>query len=277
MSETADHKTVGGYLRWLQSFARRHSVRSTLGVTAVLSIALYLFPGVDLAMTRLFYSDQTGFYARHAWFLVELRALGLFTFQLACIAGLVSLIGPLLFSGARVLLPARAGLFITLSALLGPGLVVNVILKGLWGRARPSNVYDFGGDHVFTPPWVISNACEWNCSFVSGEASSSMMLIAFAMIAPLTWRVPMVAATLVYVFAMSLNRIAFGGHFLSDVVLGWLITLTIVLLVHRMIYRPGSPLTEEAIAGALGRTGDRIKAGVARGAVLLRDRFQRLR
>ena len=41
--------------------------------------------------------------------------------------------------------PGRAAVFLVLSLLLGPGLLVNVILKDNWGRPRPGSVVEFGG------------------------------------------------------------------------------------------------------------------------------------
>ena len=41
--------------------------------------------------------------------------------------------------------------------LLGPGLLVNVVLKdNSTGRARPSQVLEFGGSHQFSSPFEIS-------------------------------------------------------------------------------------------------------------------------
>ena len=48
---------------------------------------------------------------------------------------------------------------------------VNLILKNFWGRARPNDVLQLGGKEYFSPWYKISNACETNCSFVSGDAS----------------------------------------------------------------------------------------------------------
>ena len=41
--------------------------------------------------------------------------------------------------------------------------------------------------------------------------------------------------------AVSFARIAEGGHFLSDVVTGWLMTLLVLLLLRAWIYGPRSP------------------------------------
>ena len=54
---------------------------------------------------------------------------------------------------------------------------VNLILKNFWGRARPNDVVELGGKESFSPWFEISNVCETNCSFVSGDASVGFSLI----------------------------------------------------------------------------------------------------
>ena len=48
-------------------------------------------------------------------------------------------------------LDAKAWLFLFLGLLVGPGLVVNGILKDHWGRARPAEIIEFGGTAHFSP------------------------------------------------------------------------------------------------------------------------------
>jgi lipid A 4'-phosphatase len=269
MVDEADEGRKDG--RRAAAWVRAHPVRSLVVLTAAASLLLYLFPGLDLAATRLFYQPGRGFPAADVAFLVSLRAFGMAVFRLVMIAAVAALAAPFLFRGATLILPPRAALFLLSGAAFGPGLLVNGLLKGFWGRARPVQVSEFGGREAFTGPWVISDACAGNCSFVSGEASSSIFLVALALIVPAGWKAPVAAGAVVFALVMSLNRMAFGGHFLSDVVIAWLVTLLVVLVVHRAIYRPGSPFTDEAIAGVLDRAGRRA----GRALVSARDRVRR--
>lgn len=111
--------------------------------------------------------------------------------------------------------------------ILGPGLLVNGLLKDHWGRPRPIATDLFGGNLPFVPAGEMSNACLSNCSFVSGEAASIFWLVCLVPLLPAGWRrVGALALTAVAVFTSGL-RIAFGGHYLSDVVLGGLSTLIV--------------------------------------------------
>ena len=127
-------------------------------------------------------------------------------------------------------------MFLLSSLVIGPGLLVNTLFKDNWGRARPKQVDLFGGEASYTPVWQISDNCERNCSFVSGEASSAIWLTTLVFLAPRSWRVPLAIGIGGLAVALSLNRVAFGGHFLSDTMLSWLLTLTVLFAVYRWLY-----------------------------------------
>ena len=111
-------------------------------------------------------------------------------------------------------------LYILLFLALGPGLVVNTLLKDNLGRARPREVIEYGGSQQFTQVWQPGTAGK-NSSFPSGHAA-----IAFALMAP--WFVLRDSRKKTALFFLllgfsfgsliGLTRILQGAHFLSDVV-----------------------------------------------------------
>ncbi|MGQ0455968.1 MAG: phosphatase PAP2 family protein, partial [Hyphomicrobium sp.] len=125
--------------------------------------------------------------------------------------------------------------FLTGAFAIGPGIVVNLILKEHWGRSRPEAMEAFGGTAHYTSPWWPWGECATNCSFVSGEASTSMVLIAFAFICHHAFRLPIIAAATVWTIVISANRMAMGAHFFTDVVISALLTLLIVLVLKAML------------------------------------------
>ncbi len=227
--------------------------------TAAASLVFVLFPQVDLAVTRRFHVAGSGFPATSDAILGSLRDLGQAATRMLVAVPLAALLVPLLFGGARFLMRSKDALFLLVATLLGPGLLVSVVLQGFWGRARPRDVADFGGAFDFSRAWVPSDACAWNCSFVSAESAAAMQLVAFAFVCPRPWRRTVAVVAVAFAVAVSLNRVAFGGHFLSDVVISWLLTLLVTLAVRRAFEAPAFPLTEEAITGWLGRTGERLR------------------
>ncbi len=146
-------------------------------------------------------------------------------------------------AGLLVWAPTGAGvLFMTLSLALGPGLIVNLLLKDHSHRPRPYQVQQFGGDETFRPFWRFDGACQRNCSFVSGESSAAFWTLAPALLAPPPWRAVAIAAALVFGTATSLLRLAFGGHFLSDTVLAALLTWLVIVGCWRLVvHRAGDP------------------------------------
>lgn len=136
----------------------------------------------------------------------------------------------------------RPGLFLVLLLGLGPGLLVNTIFKDHWGRPRPRQVTEFGGDQHYLPPWKKGTAGQ-GYSFPSGHAS-----VAFYMTAPFfilrrnrrrqayAW----LAGGMLFGIFMGVARITQGGHFLSDIVwsLG-VIYLSSMLLAH--LLKPDLP------------------------------------
>ena len=127
-----------------------------------------------------------------------------------------------------------------LSLFLGPTLQVNWILKAFWGRPRPRATDLFMGEQPFILPGTYSDYCLSNCSFVSGEASGAIWLLTFIPLIALIFRrsVAWVLNGLLTVVALGVayNRVVFGAHFLSDVVLAATFTLTIVFACHWLLH-----------------------------------------
>jgi lipid A 4'-phosphatase len=184
------------------------------------SLALFLLvPGLDIATSRLFYDPHRGFVGND-WEGVRLL-VGAVPWIAWAILVVVILGALFLFLVERPLwrLDRRGLVFIFASTLIGPGLLVNSVLKAHWGRARPYQTQLFGGTHLFTPAGEIAHQCLRNCSFVSGHAALGFGLVAFALLlAPGRRRVVAQAAALAFGALVGFGRIAEGGHFLSDVV-----------------------------------------------------------
>lgn len=112
----------------------------------------------------------------------------------------------------------KAGIFLVLFLALGPGLLVNTIFKDGWGRPRPREIVQFGGNKQFQQPWQKGIRGQGR-SFPSGHASAAFFLIAPFFIH--RRRRPLIAhgwliGGIVFGILMSIARIAQGGHFLSD-------------------------------------------------------------
>lgn len=213
-----------------------------LALFAILTLSVYflMFPNVDVAVSALFHDPARGFMLSRD---PELRLLRSSS-SLVLGALLVGVIGHLAWRAATrrpMAFAARRCGFALAALAAGPGLVVNTVLKQVWGRARPVDIDLFGGRDPFTPAWVVSDACRDNCSFVSGEAASAAWMVgAVLALAPAAWRPAVLPPVVLYAFALSMNRLAFGGHFLSDILLSWALTALTMAALHRvMVAAPG--------------------------------------
>ncbi|MXN65067.1 phosphatase PAP2 family protein [Stappia sp. GBMRC 2046] len=270
------HTSAKGPWKKTVGIAARHPVFATLVYIVLVSAFFLVFPGVDRAVSAIFYDGNAGFWATRSPFLNDLRRLGLFLVKLVAVASVAVLLLKLAFPDRKSVAPLRAPLFLLSTLILAPGIVVNAILKDNWGRPRPRNVDIFGGDMPYVPVWHVTDYCDANCSFVSGEASSSIWLLSLAFLAPKPWRAPVAAAVLVLAAALSLNRVAFGGHFLSDTLISWGITFLILLIAYRIFYaHPPEFLTEAALERGFSRAGQALRRGIAKTASRIRSGFAR--
>jgi membrane-associated phospholipid phosphatase len=113
----------------------------------------------------------------------------------------------------------RAGWFVALSLALGPGLIVNGLLKPTWGRPRPAHVAEFGGAVQYAPVWSPGVA-PGATSFPSGHASMGFFLMVPAFLLYRKHRrlaVLLFALGLIFGSTVGLARMIQGRHFPSDV------------------------------------------------------------
>lgn len=211
------------------------------GSSAVL-VLFGVWPELDLATSRLFFDGEI-FALDGQPLNLALRWVLRVTPFLPVLAGLFILMGARWLPAVVLGLSRRGWAAIVLTMILGPGLLVNRLLKAHWGRARPRDVVEFGGTAQFTPPHQWAEQCAANCSFVSGEVSAvtaltlalTALLLANrdrigrgglrALLAGI-WTLPLLSAY---------QRISVGAHFLSDTVLAVLFTALTALLVQRIV------------------------------------------
>ncbi|NTF86671.1 phosphatase PAP2 family protein [Agrobacterium rhizogenes] len=113
------------------------------------------------------------------------------------------------------------------SLLLGPVLIVNLWLKAFSGRPRPRQTDFFGGTLDFVHAGSFAGKCVSNCSFISGEAAAAGWLFCLIFIIPQPARTALAPPIAVVSILIPALRVAFGSHYLSDAVLGWLSSLVI--------------------------------------------------
>lgn len=114
-----------------------------------------------------------------------------------------------------------------ISLVIGCGLIVNTLLKSYSGRPRPRSTDLFGGSLDFVQAGSFAGRCLGNCSFVSGEASSGGWLLCLVLLLPPRLRFPLGIPLAAVSIMMPIMRVMTGAHYLSDAVLGWLLSLVV--------------------------------------------------
>lgn len=209
-----------------------------LGILVAVTAAALAGFSVDLWLADLFFDRATGkFVATTNPQLAALREYG-YVAVVTCI--LVVVLGfvrrPRLPS-----IPRRSAIALTLSLMIGPGLLVNGILKAYGGRPRPSEVTQFGGTLAFVDWWSPKGTCQENCSFMSGETAAAAWMFGPAMLVPPPLRVWALGAAGVLTVVVGTQRMAGGSHFFTDVLIGALTTILLTLAINRLIVGRGAP------------------------------------
>src|SRR6516225_4461571 len=170
-----------------------------LAVAAAVGLVFGIWPDLDLKLAALFFDPERGGFWR-AYNPTYLRARDAAVWLTTLVA-----------------MPA--------SIALAPGVVANLVLKEHWGRPRPIDVAEFGGDEHFRPWWDPRGDCPKNCSFVAGEPSGAFWTMA-------------------------------GAHFFSDVVFAGVFSFLVIWLVHGWLYRwPRTRISDATVERALERIG----------------------
>ena len=227
----------------VRSYLRLRRSRTLLTCFLLSSVLLATFSHIDLGIAALFYDG--GFYmARQGWARALHGSIPWFI-----IASLAAVAGIYVFNrlARRDLLgiDGRKLVYLLLVLVLGAGLIVNAILKDNFGRARPRDVEEFGGTLQFTPAFVVSSACDYNCSFASGDAAGAFFGIAFVLASGR--RRAASAAGIGFGVLVSVARIASGAHWFSDTVISFFVMLIVADTLHYQMFLFG-PAAAEAVS-----------------------------
>jgi lipid A 4'-phosphatase len=226
-----------------------------LGLAAIIGLLFGLYPELDLKLAALFYDPATKSFPLKldtpAMFARDGAMWIAWGFALPAIVALVAKLArpdrPLLMSG-------RAVLFLLVTLVLAAGVLTNLTFKSYWSRPRPVVVTQFNGPLNFVPWWDPRGGCDKNCSFFSGEGATAFWTYAPAALTPPAWRPLAYAAATVFGILTSVLRMAFGGHFFTDVATAGLVTFLVIWLVHGYIYRwPSTRMTDADIDARLTR------------------------
>ena len=226
-----------------------------LGVALVVGLLFGIYPELDLKLAALFYdAPSKSFPLKLDTLAVIARDGAMWIAWGLALPAIIALVVKLVRPDRPLLMSGRAIVFLLVTLFLSAGLLTNFTFKSYWGRPRPVVVTQFGGSEQFVPWWDPRGSCERNCSFFSGEGATAFWTYAPAVLTPPMWRPLAYAAATLFGVITSLLRMAFGGHFFTDVATAGLVTFLVIWLAHGYIYRwPLTRLSDEGIDAALTR------------------------
>ncbi len=229
----------------LEGMPAREARRALIALAALTGVAAAVlfvgWPELDLVVARLFNLGPRRFVFNHSELAGALRfgfKLVTWAVSIAAVAGIVLALA----RGKRLFgLALKEWVFLALVLIVGPGLIANTLLKDNWARPRPMHVVEFGGPDQFTPVLARSGACERNCSFISGEASSIFAIGFAAVLLARRRRAAWMAGAVAAGSTIGLIRIGEGGHFLSDVIFAGVIMALVVAFLHWLVFEVVAP------------------------------------
>lgn len=228
-----------------------------IAVALLLAVGLTfgLYPELDLNISRQFYDEATKFFPLKSSAQAEfIRTAAMWIAWGIAAPAIIALVVKLLRPHRRIMMAGRAMAFLLITMIFAAGIITNFTFKTFWGRPRPVAVSEFNGQWAFKPWWDPRGECPINCSFISGEAATAFWTYAPAALTPPQWRPLAYAGATLFGMATGGLRIAFGGHFFSDVVIAGLVTFLVIWLVHGLIYRwPATRWSDDGVDAALTR------------------------
>jgi lipid A 4'-phosphatase len=241
-----------------------------LAVLALLAVGLFAFSRLDIFATRLFYhpegTDLWPIAGRPLWSLLY-RATPWITGFFA-VTGVGMIVTGLVRRNSKRL--RLYGLFILLCVVLGPGLIINAVLKDHWGRPRPRQIVEFNGKFDYVRPFVPART--GGKSFPCGDSSVGFLMSAGWWL----WRrnhpkraAVSLAAGLVLGTLLGIGRMAAGAHFLSDVIWSALIVYGVAHVLYYYVMRVPAREDSRGVMYPMIESNPRLKTAAIAASCML--------
>lgn len=237
MAMTAFARAQEPYWRHLPG--RTETVR-VVAIALALGIATGLvfsiWPRLDIAIAAMFQGHDGVFHMVRPAFWPFVREMFLTGFTLWYVTIVVGCVLAAFRLRELFDFDLRKWLYLASCSIVGPLLLVNVVLKEHWGRWRPREVIELGGAEIFTRPLELGGTCDYNCSFVSGEVSSMVMVFISLAFVTTAWRPVFYVLTIALGLLSAAIRVGQGGHFPSDTLFAGVFMVIVAAAVYWPLY-----------------------------------------
>lgn len=140
----------------------------------------------------------------------------------------------------------RGALAIGLTLLIGAGFITNTCLKGHWGRPRPKQIQEFGGNYSYRPFWKpdFHTEGESRKSFPSGHVAMGFYFLSVCFTARRYRSQPLfylgLSCVIILGGGLMVARVSQGGHFFSDVIFSPVLMWYVALLIDKSVFTWGA-------------------------------------
>ena len=229
----------------------------------ILSLLLELFD-LDKAVSSHFYSATTGWFLKKEPFWEALHHYGTIPGLLFSLVGLFTWLVSFYRPGLRAW--RKPCMIIVLTAVLGAGMLANAVLKQYWGRPRPCQTTEYGGQWEYRPIFDPGPSGQ-GASFPCGHATMGFVFLAAGSCYTRSRRLAVagVMTGIVSGGLLSVGRIVQGAHFLSDAV--WSFGLVGIMVMALIYYLPEP--AEPGVATAANRNRRRLVTALTLLAIVL--------
>jgi membrane-associated PAP2 superfamily phosphatase len=199
--------------------------------------AIFLLSDFDLTWQRRFWSPETGWLWKNHPAVQFLYRFGTWPTLIVGIASGLVWIGSMGTGRWKHFRPVSS--FLSLLLLIGPGLLVNTVVKDHFGRPRPIQTAGFGGKlsfHVLGEPGFGSGGRSFPCGHASmGFYWLGLFVYFWSRRRGIAWA--FLGLGLVHGGIMGLGRMAQGGHWPSDVLWSAGFVYLTAWVIHRFATR----------------------------------------
>ena len=202
------------------------------------TIIFIVFPMLDIHISRYFFVDDK-FISEKYTFIKVLRSnlkiimIVIPIFSLIMLLLIVFMKKKYNFNNRYNLRFKLALLGFVIGPILGCGLIANLYFKDTWGRARPAYIVEFGGEKKYSQPFIKSDQCHKNCSWISGETSGAFSLMFGSL---LLRNHIFLLCNYILGLLVFFCRISMGGHFFSDNIYAFFFMIYLAYLYKYFIY-----------------------------------------
>ena len=210
---------------------------------------VFRLTNADIALEQYFYSCEKGWLLQYRPFWDFLYRYGIFPGYFLAFAGLVMI--TLSYWNVKYIQYRKASMVLIFTMVVGPGLIVNLVLKDHTGRPRPREITEFGGTEKFV--CVCEKAATNDGkSFPCGHCSMGFYLAIpylFLRNRKKILAYSVLALGVGYGITIGIARMMAGGHFASDVLwAGGLVWIT--ALIGYYLFKADKPVEVPALSSA---------------------------